>query len=100
MNDHTCKEFCNHISNTFRADFIDSLSTAKFISIMADGATDVSCLEAEIVYVRFVSGGAPKTCYVKLAEVESAKAPEILEAIKSYGYHRPTVDAEIDKHRC
>lgn len=41
MNDHACKEFCKHISNTFRADLIDSLSTAKFISIMADGATDV-----------------------------------------------------------
>jgi len=83
MNDHACKEFCKHISNTFRADVIDSLSTAKFISIMADGATDVSCLEEEIVYVRFVSGGAPKTCYVELAEVESAKASGILKAIKS-----------------
>ena len=83
MNDHACKEFCKHISDTLRADLIDSLSTAKFISIMADGATDVSCLEEEIVYVRFVSGGAPKTCYVELAEVESAKAPGILKAIKS-----------------
>ena len=83
MNDHACKKFCKHISNTFRADVIDSLSTAKFISIMADGATDVSCLEEEIVYLRFVSGGAPKTCYVQLAEVESAKASGILKAIKS-----------------
>ena len=83
MNDHACKEFCKHISNTFRADVIDSLSTAKFISIMADGGTDVSCLEEEIVYVRFVSGGAPKTCYVELAEVENAKASGILKAIKS-----------------
>ena len=83
MNDHACKEFCKHISNTFRADLIDSLSIAKFIFIMADGATDGSCLEEEIVYVRFVSGGAPKTCYVELAEVESAKAPGILKAIKS-----------------
>ena len=83
MNDHACKEFCKHISDTFRADVIDSLSTAKFISIMADGATDVSCLEEEIVYVRFLSGGAPKTCYVELAEVESAKASGILKAIKS-----------------
>ena len=50
---------------------------------MADGATDVSCLEEEIVYVRFVSGEPPKTCYVELAEVESAKAPGILKAITS-----------------
>ncbi|XP_068756409.1 zinc finger protein 862-like [Montipora capricornis] len=83
MNDHACKEFCKHVSDTFRADVIDSLSTAKFISIIADGATDVSCLEEEIVYVRFVSGGAPKTCYVELAEVENAKASGILKAIKS-----------------
>lgn len=83
MNDHACKEFCKHIANNLREDFIDSLSSAKFISIMADEATDVSCLEEEIVYVRFVSGGVPKTCYVGLAEVESAKAPGILKAIKS-----------------
>ena len=50
---------------------------------MADGATDVSCLEEEIVYVRFVSGGAPKTMYVGLEEVESSKATGILKAIKS-----------------
>ena len=48
---------------------------------MADGATDVSCLEEEIV--RFVSGGAPKTMYVGLKEVESSKATGILKAIKS-----------------
>ena len=45
---------------------------------MADGATD-----EEIVYVRFVSGGAPITMYVGLEEVESSKAPGILKAIKS-----------------
>ena len=83
MNDHACKEFCKHISDTFKADIRDSLGTAKFISIMADGATDVSCLEEEIVYVRFVSGGAPKTMYVGLEEVECSKAPGILKAIKS-----------------
>ena len=83
MNDHACKEFCKHISQTFKADLQDSLRAAKFISIMADGATDVSCLEEEIVYVRFVSSGAPKTIYVGLEEVESSKAPGILKAIKS-----------------
>ena len=50
---------------------------------MADGATHVSCLEEEIVYVRIVSGGAPKTMYVGLEEVESSKAPRISKAIKS-----------------
>lgn len=76
------KSFAN-TSHTFKADLQDSLGAAKFIYIMADGATDVSCLEEEIVYVRFVSGGAPKTMYVGLEEVESSKAPGILKAIKS-----------------
>ena len=41
MNDLACKEFCKHISHTFKADLQDSLraATCKFISIMADGAT-------------------------------------------------------------
>ena len=83
MNDHACKEFCQHISLTYKEDHIESLSTAKFVSIMSDGATDVSCLEEEIVYVRYVSYGAPKTFFVGLKEVDNAKAPGILKAIKS-----------------
>ena len=38
---------------------------------MADGATD-----EEIVYVRFVSGGAPITMYVGLEEVEDPRHQE------------------------
>ena len=55
MNDYACNEFCNNISNTFRADLIDSLSTVKFISLMEDGATDESCLEEETVYLRLTN---------------------------------------------
>ena len=51
---------------------------------MVDGATDVSRLEEEIiVFARFVSVWAPKTCYVEVSGVESAKASRILKAIKS-----------------
>ena len=85
MNDHACKDFCQQISKTQKAEQAMTIRHAKFISVMADGGTcmDVASLEEEIVYVRYVSFGVPKTFFVGLKEVESAKAPDILEAIKS-----------------
>ena len=52
MNDHACKDFCQQISKTQKAEQAMTIRHAKFISVMADGGTDVASLEEEIVYVR------------------------------------------------
>ena len=45
MNNHACKEISKHNYLSYLQD-----RSRGFLSIMADGATDVSCLELEIVY--------------------------------------------------
>ena len=48
MNNHACKEISKHNYLSYLQD-----RSRGFLSIMADGATDVSCLELEIVYAGF-----------------------------------------------
>ena len=62
------------------------------LSVLADGSTDLSVLEEEIVYVRCVLSSAEAiTFYVGLKEVPRAKGPGILHAIE-------TVIDEKDEH--
>ena len=84
INDHGCKELCKHISQSMKDDQTTAIRNARFLSIMADGSTDVSVIEEEVIYVRFVSAsGVPETFYVGLKEVENAKAPGVLKAIEA-----------------
>ena len=48
MNNHACKEISKHNYLSYLQD-----RSRGFLSIMADGATDVSCLELEIVCAGF-----------------------------------------------
>ena len=48
MNNHTCKEFSEHNYLSYL-----QVRSRGFLSIMADGATGVSCLELEIVCAGF-----------------------------------------------
>ena len=68
------------------------IKNARFLSVLADGSTDLSVIEEEIVYVRCVLPSAETiTFYVGLKEAPSAKAPEILHAVE-------TVMDEKDEH--
>lgn len=60
-----------------------SLSNARVISIMFDGATNVSICENEIVYARFVENGIPKNSFVKFQDVKHAHAAGVFEAIET-----------------
>ncbi|XP_022808200.1 zinc finger protein 862-like [Stylophora pistillata] len=91
-NDHGCKEFCKHISQVMKEEQAAIIKNARFLSVLADGSTDFSVTEEEIVYVRCALPSAETiTFYVGLKEVPSAKAPGILHAIE-------TVMDEKDEH--
>jgi len=51
-NDHGCKEFCKHISQVMKDEQAAIIKNARFLSVLADGSTDLSVIEEEIVYVR------------------------------------------------
>ena len=62
----------------------DEIVAAKYISVMADGATDKGILENEAVCVRSLNEeGVCDNRYVALIEVENAHAEGVLAAINS-----------------
>ena len=82
-NDHGCKEFCKHISQVMKDEQAAIIKDAQFLSVLADGSRDLSVIQEEIVYVRFVFPSAETiTFYVGLKEIPSANAPGILHAIE------------------
>lgn len=60
-----------------------SLSNARVISLMFDGATDFSIFENEIVYSRFVYNGIYKILLVKIQDVKITHTAGVLEAIET-----------------
>lgn len=77
-----CSRFMEYIYNDIKQETARSLSNARVLSIMFDGATDVSICENEIVYARFVDNGIPKFLYMKIQDVEHVHAAGVLEAIE------------------
>ena len=62
----------------------DEIVAAKYISGMADGATDKGILENEAVCVRLLNEeGVYENLYLALVEVENAHAEGVLAAINS-----------------
>ena len=53
LNASYCKQFLVAITEVTREKIEEDLKRAKFISIMADGSTDVSSSENEVVYIHF-----------------------------------------------
>ena len=63
-NDKACKNFVLTISENVKCDLTELLTSCRFISIMADGVTDVGTREVEDVYVRFLENGEAPNKFV------------------------------------
>lgn len=60
------------------------IKSVQVLSVLADGSTDLSVTEEEIVYVRYVLPSAETIkLYVGLKEVPNTKEPGILHAIET-----------------
>ena len=80
--DKACKNFVIVISDELKDRFSEEIKRARFLGLMADGATDVGTREVEDVYVRFVKDGVPVNKFAGLKECMDAKATGVTEAIK------------------
>ena len=56
--DTSCKNFVVAITDELKCNISETVKLARFIGVMADGATDVGTREVD-VYVRFLENGAP-----------------------------------------
>ncbi len=81
--DKKCREFIDYIA----ADILETklrkyVESDTFISILADGSTDVGNTEQEIIYITMLQNGKPVTQYVEIKSVRNANAANIAKALK------------------
>ena len=82
--DKKCKEFIDSIA----AEIVEKTVTNKlggnsFISVLADGSTDLGNTEQEIIYITMLQDGKPVTQYVTMTSVRSANAENLALALKN-----------------
>ncbi|KAJ8034319.1 hypothetical protein HOLleu_21102 [Holothuria leucospilota] len=82
LSDKQCKEFIDHIA----ADILEKNVTTQldddcFISILADGSTDRSNTEQEIIFVSMLNNNRAVTQFVTLASVPQANAENIAKEL-------------------
>ena len=80
-NDKRCREFVESIADLERLKIGQLIEKAKFISIMSDGATDSSHVEAEICYIRVCHEGEIFVHFVAVKNIPKADAEGITNAI-------------------
>lgn len=80
-NNHGAREFIAAIAETLQQDATEDIKRSPYISILADGSTDTTIKEQEIVYVRYISDGEAKTRFVSLEELNSSDAKGVKEGI-------------------
>ncbi len=71
--DQACRRLSTYIADDIRSPVI-ALQNADPISVLFDGATDNTTIEVEVVFVRYVSDGEPKSAFLSLQEAHHAHA--------------------------
>ena len=83
-NDLSAKQFLNATYTNLIKDVQDTISGCNFISILSDGSTDISVVEQEVVYVRYIkSNGRADTVLVNIVAPEHGHGLGLFEAIKT-----------------
>ena len=97
-NDKACKDFIENISEAEKERVKDEVGKVQWISVLADGSTDHTITEQEIVYVRYVtSEGVLKTELADIVAAKSADASGVFNAIED-GLHN--IDVPLTKVVC
>ena len=81
-NDKRAKEFVESIAAVEKLNLCTKLEEAKFLSVISDGATDSSHIEAEIVFVRLCVRGTVGVHFVAIKNVGKADAEGVTKAIE------------------
>jgi len=99
INDKGCKSMIQSISALQTDNNKKSVLKARFISVLADGSTDSSITEQEVVYIRFVGeDGHPNTMFADLVPLQSATSPGVLQGIDK-GLAAVGISLDIQKEK-
>lgn len=97
LNANRCKDFIKAICEAMTDAIKHDLHKSNFVSILADGTTDVSNLEQENVCVRYISASSntPVTMLVGVVDLEHGHADGVIDgifkALSSVGLTRETL---------
>lgn len=80
--DKACKNFIVAITDELKYNISETVKSACFIGVMADGARDVGTREVEDVHGRFLENAVPVSRFAALKECHNAKATGIAKAIR------------------
>ena len=83
INDKACKNFVLSIAAQLKDELSCKLQKCRFISVMADSATDVGVREVEDVYVCHLAEGETVNTFAGLKECVNSKADGIKVAVDS-----------------
>ena len=90
-----CKEFVFSIAAIEQEKYAKEIRDARFLCVLADGATDKSVTEQLTVFVRYTdSNGRPSTQFSDLVSLQSADATGITDAITK-GLEAVQVDESV-----
>ena len=81
QNAPACAQFIEAIADVQRQDATGAICRSRFISVMADGSTDRSVAEQEVVFIRYMHNGIPVNRFIALVELESGNADGVIQAI-------------------
>jgi hypothetical protein len=83
QNSFMASKFSGIISDNLKDDLISKVFSSKFVSVLADGSTDSSVQEQEVVYLRYLENGKAITSLVDIVSLEHAHAERVYTAIES-----------------
>ena len=78
----SCREFVDIIAQVEKKKSRKAIKSARFVSIMCDGSTDLAGIEKDMVFVRYCEQGEIRPRFVSLEPVEKGSAVNITTAIK------------------
>jgi hypothetical protein len=75
--------FAEYIAATEIDALVEECGRSSFFSLLSDGSTDSGILEQEMVFLRYIVGGAVKVKFIGVQSVEKANAVGIVNALKT-----------------
>ena len=82
--EHKCSEFAHIIGETMRDEVLESLSKAKYFSVLVDGSKDSGVVEKELTYIRYVdqSKGEVQCRFLRLKDIASGTAATLISGME------------------
>lgn len=81
LTSNAAKRFINNIAESIKQDFISDMLKSPYLCVLADGSTDSSIVEQEVVLVRYIQNGKPITNMISVEALSSGTSEGVKNGI-------------------